>query len=102
MKHLELIQDDDGELWVEYQGRWLCVTDEWLLGKIAAKTHQEWTPAQVDKQYGPACRVRLVRGNDVVCADCRRQDHDACKGGTWCDCQHEEPRNWPQPAVGQK
>lgn len=24
----------------------------------------------------------------MICASCRRTDHDDCKGGTWCDCQH--------------
>lgn len=26
---------------------------------------------------------------EFVCDDCQAQNHDACKGGTWCDCQHK-------------
>lgn len=102
MKHLDLIRDSDGELWVEHQGTWLCVTDDWLLNRVAARTHQAWSPVQVDKQYGPACRVRLVRRSDVVCQPCRDQNHDICikangQSSTWCDCQHDKPQ---QPSLG--
>lgn len=23
-----------------------------------------------------------------VCDDCNKGDHDGCRGGTWCDCEH--------------
>jgi len=25
----------------------------------------------------------------MICPSCRRQEHESCKGGTWCDCQHK-------------
>jgi len=25
----------------------------------------------------------------MICFNCTRKDHDHCKGGTWCDCQHQ-------------
>lgn len=27
-----------------------------------------------------------------VCAGCKDGEHDTCKQGTWCDCQHRKPR----------
>lgn len=24
----------------------------------------------------------------MICPDCRKQKHEKCQGGTWCDCQH--------------
>lgn len=24
----------------------------------------------------------------MICYGCRENDHKACPGGTWCDCQH--------------
>jgi hypothetical protein len=30
----------------------------------------------------------------VVCPDCVQQQHELCRGGTWCDCQHR-----PQPGL---
>lgn len=23
-----------------------------------------------------------------ICKKCQEQDHENCKGGTWCDCNH--------------
>jgi hypothetical protein len=28
----------------------------------------------------------------MVCLMCRRREHESCKGGTWCDCQHQPPQ----------
>lgn len=25
----------------------------------------------------------------MICVDCRRQVHNQCRGGTWCDCAHQ-------------
>jgi hypothetical protein len=25
----------------------------------------------------------------MICVACRRRDHEDCRGGTWCDCQHQ-------------
>jgi hypothetical protein len=25
----------------------------------------------------------------MICTDCRDRHHKDCKGGTWCDCQHQ-------------
>jgi len=30
----------------------------------------------------------------MICVPCRKQHHEECPGGTWCDCQH-------MPRVGQ-
>jgi len=27
----------------------------------------------------------------MICAACRERHHEDCKGGTWCDCQHQPP-----------
>lgn len=27
-----------------------------------------------------------------VCNDCAAEQHDACRGETWCDCQHRKRR----------
>jgi hypothetical protein len=27
----------------------------------------------------------------MICVECRRRDHEDCRGGTWCDCQHQAP-----------
>lgn len=27
---------------------------------------------------------------EFVCDDCAAEQHDACRGETWCDCQHRE------------
>ena len=24
----------------------------------------------------------------MICVECRQRDHEDCRGGTWCDCQH--------------
>lgn len=40
---------------------------------------------------------------DMVCEACKDRRHDDCRGGSWCDCQHqgfrvedeaEPPENW--------
>ncbi|MER6828647.1 hypothetical protein [Streptosporangium sp. NPDC000563] len=39
----------------------------------------------------------------MICEDCKERRHDECRGGSWCDCQHQpvhEPResalDWPR------
>lgn len=27
----------------------------------------------------------------MICEACRERRHGECRGGTWCDCQHEPP-----------
>lgn len=27
----------------------------------------------------------------MICDPCKEREHDACRGGTWCDCQHRAP-----------
>jgi len=36
----------------------------------------------------------------MVCVSCRRQHHEDCPGGTWCDCQHQPLSALPQPRRG--
>jgi hypothetical protein len=24
----------------------------------------------------------------MICTNCKDRDHDHCRGGSWCDCQH--------------
>lgn len=28
-----------------------------------------------------------------ICTDCREGHHEACRGGSWCDCLHRPSRN---------
>ena len=39
-------------------------------------------------------------GADVVCLACRKQLHEDCPGGTWCDCQHQPPDRPAEPPQG--
>jgi hypothetical protein len=39
----------------------------------------------------------------VICESCKDKRHEDCRGGSWCDCQHqeeEEPQesalDWPR------
>jgi hypothetical protein len=25
----------------------------------------------------------------MICVECRHRQHEDCRGGTWCDCQHK-------------
>jgi len=34
----------------------------------------------------------------MICEACRDRRHDACRGGTWCDCQHQPSADEAQPA----
>ncbi|WP_255530053.1 hypothetical protein [Planomonospora sp. ID67723] len=35
----------------------------------------------------------------MICRECKDRRHEKCRGGSWCDCQHqiaaEEPRESP-------
>lgn len=33
------------------------------------------------------------KGRSVICVECQSYNHDACEGGTWCDCQHKVEDN---------
>lgn len=35
----------------------------------------------------------------MICTDCRRDRHDRCPGGTWCDCQHRR-KTYPPRSYG--
>lgn len=28
----------------------------------------------------------------LICNRCAKHNHDTCRGGTWCDCQHQAPQ----------
>ncbi|WP_433500535.1 hypothetical protein ACQP1K_09705 [Sphaerimonospora sp. CA-214678] len=28
----------------------------------------------------------------MICTACKDRRHQDCRGGSWCDCQHKEPR----------
>lgn len=32
---------------------------------------------------------KRMESHEMICVECRNDDHDSCKGGTWCDCQHK-------------
>lgn len=32
-----------------------------------------------------------VNNGDMICRACKEHRHDECRGGTWCDCQHQAP-----------
>ncbi|WP_268249314.1 hypothetical protein [Planobispora rosea] len=39
----------------------------------------------------------------MICQECKDRRHEECRGGSWCDCQHQEtpePResslDWPR------
>lgn len=34
----------------------------------------------------------------MICEPCKVVLHDACLGGTWCDCQHKPPAQILTPA----
>lgn len=40
----------------------------------------------------------------MICRHCRDHNHQECRGGTWCDCQHRQspatPTPQPHPSEG--
>ncbi|WP_326824097.1 hypothetical protein OHA77_34000 [Streptosporangium sp. NBC_01639] len=39
----------------------------------------------------------------MICEQCKDRRHAECRGGSWCDCQHQEavrpaesPLDWPR------
>ena len=26
----------------------------------------------------------------MICPTCQENEHEGCRGGSWCDCQHRE------------
>ncbi|MEU4576479.1 hypothetical protein ACBI99_10140 [Nonomuraea sp. ATR24] len=35
----------------------------------------------------------------MICERCKERRHDECRGGSWCDCQHQEPEPEPDEPV---
>lgn len=33
----------------------------------------------------------------MICEACRDRRHEKCRGGTWCDCQHQPPAGRDEP-----
>ncbi|MBB5131054.1 hypothetical protein HNP84_000760 [Thermocatellispora tengchongensis] len=36
----------------------------------------------------------------MICEKCKDRRHEECKGRSWCDCQHQDPRRPAEPGVG--
>ncbi|GLY81416.1 hypothetical protein [Actinoallomurus iriomotensis] len=36
----------------------------------------------------------------MICEACRERRHEECRGGTWCDCQHQPPDDKDEPDTG--
>ncbi|MEZ7127167.1 hypothetical protein ACBR40_17690 [Nonomuraea sp. AD125B] len=39
----------------------------------------------------------------MICESCKDKRHEDCRGGSWCDCQHQSPErpveselDWPR------
>jgi len=32
----------------------------------------------------------------MICIDCRQRHHEDCRGGNWCDCQHQPSPEKPE------
>ncbi|MBB3726649.1 MULTISPECIES: hypothetical protein [Nonomuraea] len=44
-----------------------------------------------------------MNNQEVICEKCKERLHEECRGGSWCDCQHqgeERPQeselDWPR------
>jgi hypothetical protein len=35
----------------------------------------------------------------MICEACRERRHGGCRGGTWCDCQHQPAGDDTDPAA---
>jgi hypothetical protein len=36
----------------------------------------------------------------MICQACRDRHHDDCRGGSWCDCQHQRPQEtYDEPPI---
>ncbi|MER6947956.1 hypothetical protein ABT294_28360 [Nonomuraea sp. NPDC000554] len=35
----------------------------------------------------------------MICESCKDKRHEDCRGGSWCDCQHQEPERPHEPDV---
>ncbi|WP_433431098.1 hypothetical protein [Nonomuraea sp. CA-141351] len=39
----------------------------------------------------------------MICESCKEKRHEDCRGGSWCDCQHQtDTRREPDDTGGQK
>jgi hypothetical protein len=36
----------------------------------------------------------------MICVECRRRHHGDCRGGNWCDCQHQPAAEAQQAQAG--
>lgn len=52
----------------------------------------EWHPVRRAPPGAPGDEYRALRrratGHRMVCEPCRAEDHNECRGRTWCDCDH--------------
>ncbi|MEU4544453.1 hypothetical protein [Nonomuraea dietziae] len=44
-----------------------------------------------------------MNNQEVICEKCKERLHEECRGGSWCDCQHqseetpqESELDWPR------
>ena len=44
--------------------------------------------------------ARVRQTGRVICQACRERRHEACRGGSWCDCQHQSADRPVEPATG--
>ncbi|MEV4006368.1 hypothetical protein [Actinomadura sp. NPDC049753] len=35
----------------------------------------------------------------MICQSCRERHHEDCRGGSWCDCQHQPGSAAPAPGA---
>ncbi|WP_264372920.1 hypothetical protein [Nonomuraea phyllanthi] len=35
----------------------------------------------------------------MICESCKDKRHEDCRGGSWCDCQHHEEEERPEPEL---
>jgi hypothetical protein len=36
----------------------------------------------------------------MVCPSCKAKRHEECRGGNWCDCQHQPPAQPAEERLG--
>ncbi|MEU4695995.1 hypothetical protein [Nonomuraea dietziae] len=44
-----------------------------------------------------------MNNQEVICEKCKERLHEECRGGSWCDCQHQDEEtpqeselDWPR------
>ncbi|WP_344971928.1 hypothetical protein [Streptosporangium fragile] len=35
----------------------------------------------------------------MICDHCKQRRHEKCRGGSWCDCQHQPPAPKPRESA---